>query len=178
MAVGRGLSAVLEALYLSNYGRRRVPLRQGDADDAATASFDRFAPDDAVSRPVGTLHEDVGLQAKDDLLGIVLVEYDHGVNAAQRGKDFGAFAFRGKRSRRSFDGFHRPIGVQAHDQRVPFTARRLQIPNVPGMQEVEDTVGEHDGLSVVPQVLDQCHCLGPGEHFLHNRLIATAALKS
>ena len=63
------------------------------------------------------------------------------------------------------------IGVQTHDQRVPFTARGLQIPNMPGMQQIEDAIGEYDALTLVAQVLHKRHRFGRRQNLLRHRKI-------
>ena len=52
--------------------------------DATAAGLDGVTADDLVSRPVGTLHQDVRLTGADDFGGRVLVEDHHDVHALER----------------------------------------------------------------------------------------------
>ena len=57
--------------------------------------------------------------------------------------------------RRTLDGPHGSIGIQTDHQRVAFAPRRLQIADMPGMQEIEHAVGEHDDAAGRSQLLDE-----------------------
>ena len=52
-------------------------------------------------------------------------------------------------------GAHRPVGVDADDERVAQRAGRLQVPDVSGVQQVVDAVGEHHALALAAQPRDQ-----------------------
>src|SRR5207249_6873393 len=108
----------LESLYLLDYVRRGVALGERDADHAAAAGFNGFAPDDPTRRPVGALGKHVGLQPGDDTPGIVFVEQDHRIHAAECRQNLGALVLGSDRSGTPLDRFDGPIGVHANNQRV------------------------------------------------------------
>ena len=95
--------------------RRRMPLLDRDAHDAAAARFDGVAADDLIGGPVGALDEDVRLEGRDDLRRRVLVEDDDRVDRRQRGEDFGALRLRRDRPRRALVPAHRRVGVEADE---------------------------------------------------------------
>jgi hypothetical protein len=113
------------------------------ADHAAATRLDDVTADDLIGRPIGALHENVRLEARDDSVRRVLVEDDDGIDRCERRNDLGALGFGVDRATGPLVGADRPIGVDADDERVAFGARRLQVAHVAGMQDVVDPVGEH-----------------------------------
>ena len=99
----------------------------------------------ASSRPVGALDQHVGLKRRDDVVRRVLVEDDDARRRAASAARISARSASGVIGPiRTLVRPHRSIRVDADDERVAEAARVLQVANVPGMQEVEDAVGEDD----------------------------------
>jgi hypothetical protein len=134
-----------------------VPIDERDAHDSPATRFNQLAPDNRVFSPVRAFYQDVRLQSADDLLRVVFVEHDHGIDRRQRCQNFGAFAFRVDGARRPLDGADGSIGIHRDDQRIAFTPGIVQVPHVTRMKKIEYTVGQHDFLSAVPQVLGKCY---------------------
>ena len=70
-----------------------------------------------------------------------------GVDARERRDELGALAFRRHRPALPLVAADGLVGVHADDQRVAERSRLLQVADVPGMDQVEDTIGEDDLLA-------------------------------
>ena len=113
----------------------------------AAARLDSIAADDLVRRPVRPLDEDVRLQRPDDVGRRLIVEHDDGLHGAERGDDFRALRLRRNGPGRSLVRPNRSVGVDTDNENIPFSPRSLQVPEVAGVQQVEDTVRENDPLA-------------------------------
>ena len=92
--------------------------------------------------PVGALHQHVGLDRADQAVRRLLVEDDHAVDAGQRGEEFRALGLGNDGPAGPLVGAHGSVGVDADDQQLARPSRVLQVADVPGVQQVEYTVGE------------------------------------
>ena len=77
----------------------------------------------------------------------LFVEHDDHVDRLQRREDLGALRFGVDRTSLALVEPHRPIRIDAHDQRVAERLRLLEVPDVAGVQQIEDAVREDDPVS-------------------------------
>ena len=130
----------------------------------AAARFNGIPPDDLIGGPVCALDENIRLKGPDDLCGCVLRENNDRVDRCQRGQHFGALALGRDRPRRTLVAAHLGVGVHPHYQRVAERAGRFEISNVPGMEQIENAVGEDDRLSRLAQLRDELNGSRPRQH--------------
>src|SRR5436190_11563348 len=135
---------------------RGVPLLDRLEDDAAPARLDGIPPDDLIRGPVRALDQNVGLHAADDVTGRVLVEDRDGVDALERGQQLGPLVLGVDRAGGTLVAADRRVGIETDDQEIAVRARRRQVTEVAGMQDVEDAVGEDDALARGPCLRDEC----------------------
>jgi len=76
-----------------------------------------------VAGPVATLYKDIGEQTSNHFARRKVIEDHDGVHGFQRGKNFGAFAFRKNRATFPFQLAHTCIAIQPNDQCIPQFAR-------------------------------------------------------
>src|SRR3954471_3438646 len=96
---------------------------------------------------VAALRPHVGPQALERGDRRVLLEDEHGVDAAQRAQDRGAVGLVDDRAPGALQPAHGRIRVHADDEAVAERPRRLERGDVAGMQEVEAAASGHDGPS-------------------------------
>ena len=149
------LSTIDRTPYLLDDRRRGVALFYRLEDDRPAARFDGVTPHDLIRRPVGTLHEDVGLDSADDVGRGVVVEDRNGVDAGERREDLGALVLGVDRPLGALVAAHRRVGIESNDQQVAVRPRGLQVADVAGMQQVEHAVREHDAAARGPRVADE-----------------------
>ena len=118
-----------------------------DADHPAAARLDGIAADNLIRGPVGALHQHVRLNRLDRFSRGVLVEQRDGATHSSAPMNLGALAFRRNRPSRPLVPANGSVGVQADNQRIAEQSRLLQVADVSGMQQVEDTIGEDDLLA-------------------------------
>lgn len=128
--------------------RRRQARRDPECLDPASVRLDDLSADDFIVAISPSLDQNVGLQGFQDGMGCVLVEDDDIVHGLQRGQHLGAIALI---ENRAIGGFTQTadavVAVDGDDQAVPFAGRFLQIGNVPGMEQIEAAVRQHDLLA-------------------------------
>jgi hypothetical protein len=141
----RGTRALAD---LSEDGRGGVTRDYGNGYDAAAGGFYFFAADDLIAGPVAAFYKHIRKQAGDDFAWREIIENHDRVDAFQCGENFGALAFRQDWTPGAFQLADTGITVEADNERVPETAGLLETADVPGMQQIETTVGEDDAASV------------------------------
>ena len=107
--------------------------------------FNDLAPDDVIGAPVCPFDQNVGLHLGDDCERRVFVEDDDGIDEPKRQENFDPLLRSIDRSIGAFVRAHRPIRVDTDDQRISELSCLVQVADVSWMQQVEHTVGEHDG---------------------------------
>src|SRR5690348_2344928 len=128
--------------------RSRITRHHRRQHHAPARRFDLFPSDNLVRRPIAALYENVGQQPRDHFPRRFFLKNNHRVDAFQRRQNFRALALRQNRPARSFQRTHARIAIYADDQNVSQSARLLKTLDVPGMQQVETSVGEYHALSV------------------------------
>src|SRR5689334_3889518 len=122
----RGLlrsAARRELLNLLDDRGRRVTLLDRLQYHRAAARLDGVAADDLIRGPVGSLDQNVGLDATDDIRRRLVVEDRHRVDAGECLEHFAAFPLGIDRARRTFVAPHRGVGIETDDQYVAMTPR-------------------------------------------------------
>jgi hypothetical protein len=119
-------------------------LEEGGEDDFAAAGFHHVAADDFFVGVVVAFDEDVGLEGGDEGGGGVFVEGDDVVDGLEAGEDGHAIVERVHRAGGAFEFAHRIVAVHADDQDVALLARKFEVLDVAGVEDVEDAVGEDD----------------------------------
>ena len=122
---------------------RREPWRELHSNDAPAARLDDIAAHDVVRSPVGAFDQDVWSNPTDNRVRCLFVEDHDGIDCRQRQQHFCPLVFRHDRPAVALVRPDRTIGVDGNHQRVAERARILQIPHVPGMNEIEYPVREH-----------------------------------
>ncbi len=124
------------------------------AHDAAAARHDDIPAGNGLLGPIGARHQHVGLKKRDERVRAILAEDDHGVDAVESGENLGTLAFGVDRAGGPFDCADRAVGTHSNDQRVAEAAGVLQLPQMPGVQQVEHACGEHDTPGFGAQPID------------------------
>ena len=141
-----------------------MPLLDGDADHASTASLDRIAPDDSIGRPVCAFDQDVRLNRPDHFGRCVFAEHRHCIHTTQSSQQFTTLRLSSYRPVCPFVAPHGGVGIEPHDERVTQGAGLLQVADVTGMQQVKDAIGEHDDLSRSTERRRECRRVFAREH--------------
>ena len=101
---------------------------------------------------------DVGLEGEQNLFHVGFTEDNDVIDALESGQDLGPFPLGEEGASGSLEGAHGRVAVQGHDQDVPLIGGFAEVPDVPHMEKVETTVGQHDppaaallGLDGLPQ---------------------------
>src|SRR5262245_6664156 len=131
---------------LDQLGRGK-PFRESQADNSSAASLDHIPPDDRIGSPIGSLDEDVRLNAGHNRMRGLLVEDRDRIDAAQCLQYFGPLSFGVDRTLRSLVRTHGSIGVDRDDQRISQGARLPEISDVPGMEQIEHAIGKDDSAT-------------------------------
>jgi hypothetical protein len=155
---------VSEVFDLSDYRTRRVTLGNRDTNDPPAPCFDDVTPDDPVGWPICTFDQHVWLQKGNDLMRSVFVEDHHGIDWNKRRYHFGPFRLRNDRASFALDAPDRSIGIDGHDERVTVLAGVLEVSHVARVQNVEDTVGKDDLLTLLTQSCHPDTSLVVGQH--------------
>src|SRR5260370_16449237 len=135
------------AYFLQDF-RGGVAGHDGHRHDAAARGFHFFAANNLVPGPVAAFDENVRKQSGDDALRRQIVEYDHAVDALQRGENFRALALRNHPAPLTFELLYPAIALQADYERVSEAARVLQAADVARMQQIKAAVGEDDAAAI------------------------------
>ena len=118
--------------------------RQRNDDDAPTSRSYLARANDGLGRIVAALDDDVGFDPTNQLERRVLVEDGDGIDGLEGGEDVRSFTLRPHGPLGSLETFDRGVAVDADNQRVATRTRAHEDVDVSGMQEIEDTIGEHD----------------------------------
>ena len=132
--------------------RRGEPFRESQADNSSAASLDHIPPDDRIGSPIGSLDEDVRLNAGHNRMRGLLVEDRDHIDAVQCLQYFGPLSFGVDRTLRSFVRAHGSIRVDRDDQRIPQGACLLEISDVPGMEQIEHAIRKDDNATAPPDM--------------------------
>jgi hypothetical protein len=120
----------------------------GNGNDTASSGFYFFAAYDLIARPVAAFNQNVRKQSRDHLAWRELIENHHSIHTFEPGKDFGPLALRQYGASRSLQLAHAGIAVEAHDQYISKRARLLEAADVPGMQQIETAICEHNAAAI------------------------------
>src|SRR5258708_22414343 len=126
-----------------------LPRRERDDVHVAAPRSYLVRAYDGVFRIVAALHEDVGPQRAHEPQRRVLVEHDDAVHDLEGREHVGAVRLRSGGAIGALEPANGRVAVEADDERVAEGARTEQHVDVPGMQEIEDAVGEHDAAGLV-----------------------------
>ena len=74
------------------------------------------------------------------------IEDCDGIDTRERCKNLGALVLRGERATGALDGVDGPVCVDSDHENVSQVASVLQIANMPGVKEIEDTIRKDDTL--------------------------------
>jgi hypothetical protein len=117
--------------------------------DLPAPGLHQVAPDDLVGGPIGALHQQVGPEDLDDFVGIVFREGGHEIHAIEGQEHLGTFGKGKEGFEGALDASDGIIRVEGHDQEVSHRAGGLQVRDMAGVQQVENTVGEDYLVAVV-----------------------------
>ncbi len=122
---------------------------EGQEFDAGAGGRERgaFAGVEFVERVVAGFDVEVGAQGADFLVEARGVENKNRVHKIERGEGGGADGGALHRARRAFEGADAGVAIERNEKRAAFVRRRAQVMQMPGMEQIEDPVGEHDGGS-------------------------------
>lgn len=121
----------------------------GQDDDLASRCFHRaaFLLVQRVQRVIAAFHIDVRLGRGQKARRRLFREETNTADTLQRRQHSGAVVFGVHGPVRPFQLPHGRVSVQSHQQRVAQVARRFQIGDVSGMQNIETTIRDHEGSS-------------------------------
>jgi hypothetical protein len=134
-----------------------VPFGQRDPDDPPASRFDGIPADDLIGRPVGSFDENIRLQDRNDLGGGVFLEGDNCVDACKGREQLASFVLWHEWPTFGLVPANRRVGIHSYDQSLTQRTRLLEVANVPGVEQIEHAVGEHDCLSRRTAILHESH---------------------
>lgn len=149
-----------------------------DTHDATTSRFHNVATDDGVVGPIGALHQHVGLQVFYDVVRCLLVEDGHAINTFEPRKNLGTLMLRRDGAIRTLVRPNRSVRVDSDDEDIAERTSLLQIPHVPGMQEIEYTVREDHTMSGIPGICGEQTRVRAGEHCHGTSLLKTRVARA
>jgi hypothetical protein len=120
----------------------------GNGNDTASGSFYFFAAYDLIACPVPAFNQNVRKQSRNHLARRKLIENHHSIHAFERSENFGTLALRQYGAPGAFQLAHASIAIKAHDQHISKRARLLQAADVPGMQQIETAISEHNAAAI------------------------------
>jgi hypothetical protein len=142
----------------------RVLLSVPDESDANPQKRGELGVRGLMFSPFGAAGVHFGLEFAEQRSYVRVVDNDYVIHRRQRrdqrragplGQDGPAFAFQFSRLR---------IGINRHDQQIALGARRAEIANVPGTEQIENSVREHDSLSRATMFLENSVQTTAGEN--------------
>jgi len=129
-----------------DHTRGGLSFHERERDDLSSPTFNFFAADDVV-RPIGALDENVRPDLQDGFQRRVFIERADIVHRLQGAQNLTPFVLGKQRPERPFQPLHRVISINRNDESVAQGAGAPQEIEMPGMKNVEATVGENDFLS-------------------------------
>ena len=116
-------------------------MREQNDSSADTLDEATFLLINLVQRIVATFHVNVWTNQIQELHGVTLSKYKYTIHTFERRDDKGAIGFGVDGATRSFEMADAGVVVYADEQGIRLVAGRFQIGYVPGMQQIETTVG-------------------------------------
>ena len=118
----------------------------GVADNGDTDAQPRgkFALRNRFGGVVGAFCVHVRLKFTQQRMDVQLVENYHVIHRGQRGGQAGTRAFGEDRAPFAFQRPRARVGIDAHYQHVPLGARGVQVAHVSHVQQIEDSVSQHN----------------------------------
>src|SRR5262249_30987813 len=141
-----------------------VTRRKADQNDLAPIALNQFAPDHLIGPVIRSFDEDPGLHTVDEFERRVLIEDDDEIDGFKRRKHLPPSLLMLNRAPFAFEARHRGIAVEPDDEPVAGGARLSQKLHVPGMQEIETTIGEADPQPKVAPFVEMSVERRPVEH--------------
>src|SRR5690606_2827365 len=111
--------------------------------NASTVRAHVSRTDDGFLGVITALDQNVGLKVANEFERRILVKRHHCVHQLERAKHDGALRRGSHRTRRPLEPAHGFIGVDRDHERISLVARGIEKVHVPGMQQVENTIGEY-----------------------------------
>lgn len=138
--------------------RRRNPLLNSESDDPSASRRDHITTDDFIGGPIGAFDQHVGLDQADHGVRGFFVKYCDRIDATKCSQHFRPLRLRIDGPAWPFVLPYRSVRVDRDYQRVPEGTCVTEISHVPGVQQVEHSIGENDEST--PAANDGCKCSG------------------
>jgi hypothetical protein len=135
----------------------------------ATSRFDKIRANDiafslrGVRIVVASLYKDIRTDHSYQIERSILFENHCMVDRAQGRDQSGAVVLLDDRPLRTLQPTNRRIAVDADDKGIAKRARFLQIGDMPGMQNIEDAIGEDDSAAITAKAVACVDKFGQGE---------------
>jgi hypothetical protein len=120
----------------------------GNGDDTASGGFYFFAAYDLIACPVPAFNQNVRKQSRDHLARRECIENHYSIHAFERGENFGTLTLGQYGASGAFQLAHAGITIEARDQYISQRARLFEAADVPGMQQIETAVSEHNAAAI------------------------------
>ncbi len=120
------------------------PGKQVDQQHFAAIGLDDVVSDHLFARVIGALDQHVRPDPLDQIPRRVFLEHHDEIDSFQRSQHFGARLHLLHRTIRALEPRDRSIAVEPEHQPVARSARLRHQLDMPGMQDVETSVGETD----------------------------------
>ena len=111
-------------------------------DNASSPAFYFRRANDRAFRVVTAFDDDIGLEMLDEVEGRVFGKNYHEIDTFERPEHEGAFGVAAHGAGRTLEPAHGLIAVYPNDESIGRSSRRAEDVDVPGMDQVEDTVSE------------------------------------
>src|SRR4029453_19366423 len=89
----------------------------------------------------------------------VFVEEHDGVHTLESREDLGPLFLRRHRPLLTFVSSDGTVGVEPDDEGISQRARRLEVPEVAWVKQIENAVGEYHHAALIAKRRDESHCL-------------------
>ena len=143
-----------------------MPLNKRQGDDLSAPTFDLALANDIVG-PIGTLHENVGMDRQNGLeRGIVLKPADE-VDHFESIQEFGAFLLGNDGPRRAFDSADGGVAIYCHNKSIAQLPGSPEQIDVSRMQDVKASVRKDNAFASRLHTANLLSDLGQGpDHLL------------
>jgi len=108
-----------------------------------------------LAAPILALDQNVGFNRANNFLGARFVEHNHVINRFQRGEDSRPLGRRIDGARVALKPTHAAIAVESDHEQVGLRARKREHLDMPGVQQIEASVGERDPPTAAPLALQR-----------------------
>ena len=134
--------------------RARVILGVAADMGAAAVGGDKIALGNRLGGVVGSLGVNVRAETIEEPAHMLASEDHDEINGSQAGDQLRSLGLGKEGAARALEPADGGVRVDPHDEEISLAAGVLQVAEVPDVEQVEGAIGEHDGSSFPPHLVD------------------------